>query len=146
MERLTLAQAIHNAIEAEHAAESFYAALAARCENADTHSFFRAMAVREHLHAESVAAFFTVPDGGVASWADLPVDGVETLPVWEDRPDLSLAEALELAKRCERHAADYYARMSAATDGPVASFFLEMQAYEEDHVCEIDRIRGVLGV
>jgi len=139
---VTLAQAITNAIAAEHAAEKFYLRLASGCADEKGRRILADIAAQERGHAvalESLAANLVA--GKLPERADVLIRGIETAPAGSDAEGLGLAEALEIAMEAENSAILYYDALATTSTGETASFFERMGKEEEGHAAAI---RGLL--
>ena len=135
---ITLAQAIRNAIAAEHAAEKFYLHLAAGCDAAQGRKILTEIAAQERGHAatlESLASKLVA--GQLPERADALVQGIETAPAGGSAEGLSLNEALEIAKDAENSAILYYDALASTASGEAATFFERMGKEEEGHAASI---------
>jgi len=131
---ITLAQAIRNAIAAEHAAEKFYLGLVAGCSDDKGRAILSNIAAQERQHAatlEEVAVRLVA--GQLPERADALVRGIETSPAGASPEGLSLAEALEIAVDAENSAILYYDALASTASGEAATFFEHMGKEEEAH-------------
>ncbi len=139
---ITLAQAIRNAIAAEHAAEKFYLRLAAGCGEAKGRKLLMDIAAQERNHAATLEALATkLVAGQLPERADALVQGIETAPAGSEAEGLSLAAALEIAVDAENSAILYYDALATTATGEAATFFERMGKEEEAHA---DAIRALL--
>jgi rubrerythrin len=135
---ITLAQAIKNAIVAEHAAQKFYLQLAARCASKKTHKLLTYLAGKERGHAtklEGVANRLVA--GQLPERAELPVQGIEGAPPEASAEGLGVAEALTLAIDAEDRAALYYQALASTATGEVAIFFEHLVKEEKNHAATL---------
>jgi rubrerythrin len=135
---ITLAQAIKNAIAAEHAAEKFYLRLAAGCADEQGRKLLGDIAAQERGHAatlESLAARLVA--GQLPDRADMLVHGIETAPAGSSAEGLGLTEALEIAVDAENSAILYYDALATTSTGEAAAFFERMGKEEESHAVAI---------
>jgi rubrerythrin len=142
MPMTSLAQAIRNAVEAEHAAARFYQRLLANTEDASARQFLERLVREEIDHARQIDE-----RGRELAGTDLPAAGnrlselVETAPGWEHVEDVSLAEALQVALEAEHQACLYYSAVADAFEGRDAEFFESLSRVEAEHA---ERIRKLL--
>ena len=135
---ITLAQAIKNAIAAEHAAEKFYLRLAAGCADEQGRALLTDIAAQERGHAatlESLAAKLVA--GKLPERADALVHGIETAPAGSDADGLGLSQALEIAIEAENSAILYYDALATTSTGDASAFFERMGKEEEGHAAAI---------
>jgi rubrerythrin len=135
---ITLAQAIKNAIAAEHAAEKFYLGLAESCADDKGRALLRDIAAQERGHAavlEDLAR--RLVDGQLPERADALVRGIESAPGAVGAEGLAWAEALELAIDAENSAILYYDALATTSTGDASAFFAQMGKEEEGHAAAI---------
>ena len=135
---ITLAQAMKNAIAAEHAAEKFYLGLAESCADEKGRALLRDIAAQERGHATGLEALAQrLVDGQLPERADALVRGIETTPGAVGAEGLGLTEALELAIDAENSAILYYDALASTSTGDAAAFFERMGKEEESHAAAI---------
>ncbi len=135
---ITLAQAIKNAIVAEHAAERFYLGLAESCADQGGRTLLREIAAQERDHAAGLEALAArLVAGQLPERADALVGGIETAPGAVGAQGLALAEALALAVDAENSAILYYDALASTASGEAAAFFARMGKEEEGHAAAI---------
>jgi rubrerythrin len=135
---ITLAQAIKNAIAAEHAAEKFYLRLAAGCADEPGRKLLADIAAQERGHAATLEALAAkLVDGNLPERADTLVHGIETAPAGGDAEGLGLTQALEIAVEAENSAILYYDALASTSTGEAAAFFERMGKEEEGHAAAI---------
>lgn len=135
---IALAQAIKNAIAAEHAAEQFYLCLADGCADEKGRKLLREIAAQERGHAaglEDMAARLVA--GKLPERADALVQGIETAPAGASAEGLNFVEALELAIEAENSAILYYDALASTSTGDASKFFEHMGKEEEGHAASI---------
>jgi len=143
---ITLAQAIKNAIAAEHAAEEFYLGLVAGCADEKGRAILSDIAAQERRHAatlEEVAGRLVA--GQLPDRADALVRGIETSPAGASPEGLSLAEALEIAVDAENSAILYYDALASTASGEAVTFFEQMGKEEEAHAAAIRLLLQEMG-
>lgn len=139
---ITLAQAIKNCIEVEHAAERYYRRLLQNTEDDEVHEFFTGMAEQEAEHAAWIAKLGEELEAGeLPDRADTKVKSVERSPGWDAAEDVSLEEAVEIALEAENSAALYYDAMTDFTTGKVKDFFGKLCKTEEQHAEKLRKFR-----
>jgi len=135
---ITLAQAIKNAIAAEHAAEKFYIRLAAGCADEKGRKILTDIAAQERGHAATLEALAAqLVAGKLPERADALVHGIETAPAGAESENLGLAEALEIAIDAENSAILYYDALATTSTGEASAFFERMGKEEEGHAAAI---------
>ena len=135
---ITLAQAMKNAIAAEHAAEKFYLGLAESCADEKGRALLRDIAAQERGHATGLEALAQrLVDGQLPERADALVRGIETTPGAVGAEGLGLTEALELAIDAENSAILYYDALATTSTGDASAFFERMGKEEEGHAAAI---------
>jgi rubrerythrin len=143
---LPLAQAIRNAIAAEHAAEKFYLGLAESCADVKGRAMLREIAAQERGHAAGLAAMAQrLVDGQLPERADALVHGIETAPGAVGAEGLGLTEALELAIDAENSAILYYDALATTSTGATAAFFARVGKEEEGHAAAIRALLAQAG-
>lgn len=138
---ITLAQAIRNAIAAEHAAEKFYLRLAQSTPDEKARQILLGIAAQEREHAaglEDVAKRLVA--GTMPERADKHVNVIESAPGAGDAENLSLREALEIAVDAENGAILYYDALATTSSGDAAIFFEQMGKEEEGHAVAIRKL------
>jgi rubrerythrin len=135
---ITLAQAIRNAIAAEHAAEKFYLRLAEATKEQEARAILTGIAAQESAHAAGLQAMAAkLVEGKLPEKADALVHGIETAPAGSDAADLSLGQALEIAVDAENSAILYYDALASTSTGEASAFFARMGKEEEGHAAAI---------
>jgi rubrerythrin len=143
---ITRAQAIKNAIAAEHAAEKFYLGMVAGCADDKGRAILTDIAAQERQHAaalEEVAGRLVA--GQLPERADALVRGIESSPAGASPEGLSLVEALEIAVDAENSAILYYDALASTASGEAASFFEHMGKEEEAHAAAIRLLLQEMG-
>ena len=138
---ITLAQAIKNAIAAEHAAEKFYLRLAAGCADEKARKILTDIAAQERAHSvtlESLGAKLVT--GQLPERADALVHVIETAPAGADSENLGVVEALEIAIDAENSAILYYDALATTSTGEASAFFERMGKEEEGHAAAVRAI------
>jgi rubrerythrin len=144
---ITLAQAIKNAIAAEHSAEKFYLRLAESVSDEKGRRILVDIARQERGHAATLEALAAkLVAGGLPERADALVHGIETAPAGDESEDLELSEALEIAMDAENSAILYYEALAATSSGEASTFFEQMGKEEEGHATSIRAMLADLGV
>jgi rubrerythrin len=139
MARLTLEQAIRNAIEAEKSAARFYRLLGESTGDAEARAFLERMVKEEEAHAAAIQDMGRkLTSGEIPGQADDNVECIETMPAWAYSDDISFDQALEIALDAENHAALYYSAISDGFEGKVAEFFGNLAKTEEQHVKNLE--------
>jgi rubrerythrin len=143
MTTVDTAQAIRNAIEAELAACRFYRLLSESTTDLEARAFLQEMASAETEHADAIRregeALFRGP---LPDKADSVVEVIETVPDWKYVDNVSLDEALAVAKAAEVQAALYYDAIADNLAGAPQAFFRELARTEEEHARRIDARRA----
>jgi rubrerythrin len=135
---ITLAQAIKNAIAAEHAAEQFYLRLADGCADEKGSAILRDIAAQERGHAATLEGLAVkLGAGELPERADDLVRGIETAPAGAHADGLAFAQALELAIEAENSAILYYDALATTSTGEASKFFEHMGKEEEGHAAAI---------
>jgi rubrerythrin len=143
---ITLAQAIKNAIAAEHAAEKFYLGLAESCADDKGRAMLREIAAQERGHAAGLEAMAQrLVSGQLPERADDLVRGIETAPGAVGAEGLGLTEALELAIDAENSAILYYDALATTSAGEASAFFERMGKEEEGHAAAIRALLAQAG-
>lgn len=138
---MTLAQAIKNAIAAEHEAEKLYLQLAARCADEKTRKVLTYLAGKERGHATSLEGVANrLVAGQLPEQAELPAHGIESAKVEASAEELGVAEALALAINAESNALLYYKALASTVTGEVAIFFEHLVKEEEDHAATLQAL------
>jgi len=131
---MTLGQAVRNAIQAERSSADFYRKAASRTSDSAARKFFEDMIGVEHLHAGEIERLSrSLHQGPLAERANVPVDIVETAPVWDYDEELDIDGALHVALEAEKHAALYYGVVAGYFEGRDEEFFRELARTEEEH-------------
>jgi len=132
--RLTLGQAVRNAISAERASAAFYRVLATRVSNPSAKKFFLELVGVEHLHATEIENVSrSLLHGPLAHRANIQVESVETAPWWTFDDNVDVVGAMYVALEAELHAARYYAMVASQLQGEEAEFFHSLARTEQDH-------------
>jgi rubrerythrin len=139
MTRITLEQAIRNAIEVELSAARFYEELAGNAADVSTRVFFEELQQEELGHARAIEALGRdLTDGRLPDVASEHWEIVETSPAWRHVDGTTYGQALEVALESERGAALFYAALAnAAASKVVRSFFDGLSQAETVHVRQI---------
>jgi len=144
---ITLAQAIKNAIAAEHSAENFYLRLANSVTDDKGRRILAEIARQERGHAATLEALASkLVAGRLPERADALVQGIETAPAGNGSENLELTEALEIAMDAENSAILYYEALAATSTGEASTFFEQMGKDEEGHATTIRAMLAELGV
>lgn len=139
---MTPGQVIRNAIEAEMAASRFYDLLAQSTHDSCARAFLQDMSKAELKHAQSIQRRGqNLVQGELPPKAEGNVEVVETLPEWQYVDDISLKEALAVAKSAEVQAALYYDAIADSLGPDLAEFFRELAREEEHHAQMLDEQR-----
>jgi rubrerythrin len=147
MAKLDAAQAIRNAIEAEHAARRFYQLLSESTADPEARAFLEEMAVAELEHARAIEREGeSLFEGPIPQRADSVVDVIETVPNWKYVDDISFDEALSIAKAAEIQAYLYYDAIADSFTGASQSFFRTLAQAEQEHARRIDARRAAQAV
>ncbi len=135
---ITLAQAIKNAIAAEHAAEQFYLRLADGCADEKGGAILRDIAAQERGHAATLEGLAVkLGAGKLPERADDLARGIETAPAAAHADGLAFSQALELAIEAENSAILYYDALATTSTGEASKFFEDMGKEEEGHAAAI---------
>jgi rubrerythrin len=121
MPRLTLGQALKNAMEGERAASRLYAMLATRVKEAEARTFLEDMSAQEAQPNTSVGEVTKL----------LPPVPLESL---------GFVEAVGLAIEAESQAHALYGAMAAQTRGMVSRFFTRMATAELQHAEQLQNL------
>lgn len=140
MAKLTLEQAIRNAIEVEKSASRFYRLLAESTADAEARAFLLKMVDEEEAHARAIEDMGKkIVQGELPNRPDDNVELVETAPEWAYVDNISYQQALSIALDAENHAALYYSAIADAFEGKVAEFFNSLARTEEQHVKNLEQ-------
>ena len=135
MTKLSLEQAIRNAIEVEEAAARFYKLLADSTADVKAKKFLEKMIAEEQGHARAIEDMGKeLTNGKIPGRPDDNCEIVETAPEWAYMDDISYGQALEIALDAENHAALYYSAVADGFTGPVSEFFRSLSSTEEQHI------------
>jgi rubrerythrin len=141
----SVGQAIRNAVEAERGSYRFYTFIAENTTDAEARKFLKEMAEQEKMHAEAVENLGKKLAGGqLPVSADDNVEVVETAPGWKFVEDISMAEALAIAREAEQSAILYYETLADCFPEPLKDFFAQIAKSEEDHLKTIEEKLGRL--
>ena len=136
---MSVGQAIRNAVEAERGSHRFYTFIAENTTDAEARGFLKEMAEQERVHAEAVENLGKKLAGGqLPVSADDNVEVVETAPAWKFVDDISLAEALSIAREAEQSAILYYETLADFFPEPLKGFFAQIAKTEEEHLRTIE--------
>lgn len=136
---ISLSQAIRNAVEAERGSYRFYIFVAENTTDKEARGFLKEMAEQEKMHADAVENLGKKLAGGqLPVRAEDNVEVVETAPGWKFVEDISLAEALHIAREAEQSAILYYETLADFFPEPLKDFFAQIARTEEDHLRTID--------
>jgi rubrerythrin len=141
MGKVTIEQAIRNAVEAERAAARFYSLLGDSTEDPEAKLFLQQMHEDELKHAAAIEHLAQ----GVTS-RDLPAraeDGyaaVETAPAWKYVDGIDYLSALRVALEAEHSAALYYGAVAEAFTGEQKQFFEDLSSTEEMHADRVEQM------
>jgi rubrerythrin len=138
---LTIGQAVRNAVEVEVAAGRFYRLLADSTQDARAKEFLLKLAVQEDAHAKAIEAMGKrLVQGELPQRAEDGVEIIEASPDWRFLDNVGFADALNVAREAEHHAALYYDALADAVDGPVSEFFTQLARTEEQHVRDVETL------
>ncbi len=141
MSRISLAQAVRNAIEGEYHAAEFYTMLARDNRDERAVRFLSRMADEELKHAQQIEGMGSLLGAGeLPDSPDIVVDGIETIRSAEGRADLTYREALEIALAAEHKARRFYDVVAALYDGEVALLFSTIARAEAQHAAQLDTL------
>jgi rubrerythrin len=143
LSKMTLEQAVRDALEAERFAALFYDELADLTDDRRAVGFFASMAAQERRHAERVQELGErLGAEGLADHAVIDVSHVETTVGWQHLKDITYRDALHIALQAEQAAVRFYRTMSELLDGEASILFAELAADELGHVAKLEVIRG----
>jgi rubrerythrin len=146
---LTLAQALRNVIDAEHAAARFYGQLVSKAGSDRVRDLLRELAAQEEQHAAAAEKMAEqLRCGELPGEPDVIVEEIEAIPSWLRATVIDLRQALEVALEAEQHAALYYDALADASEGETARLFRQMVLVEERHaemIASLQRDLGRLG-
>jgi rubrerythrin len=141
MPKMTLGQAVRNAIEAEWEAARYYTKLAAHAAGDDAQHFLQDMAGQEVEHARDLERFAASLDKGrVPEAPSRDVGELVALPALVPGEPLVYEAALELALDAESRAHAAYASLADAMGGPSAAFFSKLALAELQHAEQLQRL------
>lgn len=142
MRKLTLGQALRNAMTAELASKSFYTILADCTEDTKAQKFLRIMAYQEENHFVQIREFAkSADDVEVPSLPDENAELIETMPEWRDVDNIDYGNALRVALEAEHHAAmTYDAIADAITDESGRELFRTLAKTEEKHAANLEEL------
>ena len=144
MALIPLAQLVRNAIGIEEAAAAFYRDLAEGASEIRVRAFLLDMADQEVQHARQIAEFGTKLAGGELPQApDFAVEDVECAPGWRDARDLTMAQALDVARESEIQAYLFYDAVADRLTGNAATFFRVLAKTEQEHLKALQRLQAV---
>ncbi len=145
MSKLTLAQAIQAAIDAERSAVSFYSRLARNTTNHDARRLLEDLCRDEQGHEERLLELanelgdLELPEVGMAL-----AESIETREDYWDASDLTYEEALEIALEGERNAMMLYDALADGAPVAVRTFFRELSAVEGGHAQKLSSLLAKL--
>ncbi len=143
MSKMTLEQAVRDALEAERFAALFYDQLGELTDDRRARGFFASMAAQERRHAERVEELGErLGAEGLADHALIDVSHVETTVGWQHLNTITYQDALHIALQAEHAAVRFYRTMSELLDDEAATLFAELAADELGHVAKLEMIRG----
>ena len=142
MKALTLAEVVRDAIAAEKAAARFYKRLHDRTTDPQARRFLKGMAAEEARHAAILEVMAKRKDVMLPDGASATVDLVETAPAWKDAKDITIDQALEIAREAETQAALYYDALADGVGGELAAFFRDMARTEEQHIATVAQMKA----
>lgn len=141
MPRMTLGQAVRNAIEAEWEAARYYTRLSAHASEDDAQRFLQDMAEQEVEHASDLERFAaSLAKGRVPEAASRDVGEMVALPALVPGEPLVYEAALALALDAESRAHAAYGALADATDGPTTAFFTKLALAELQHAEQLQRL------
>jgi rubrerythrin len=141
MGKVTIEQAIRNAVEAERAAARFYSLLGDSTEDPEAKLFLEQMHDDELKHAAAIEHLAQ----GITS-RDLPAHAeegyavVETAPAWKYVDGIDYLSALRVALEAEQSAALYYGAVADAFMGEQKQFFEDLSLTEEKHAERVQQM------
>lgn len=139
MARLTIEQAIRNAVEAELAAARFYELLGESTEDPEAKLFLDQMRQDEIAHAKAIEELGKrVTAKELPVHADADCSNVETAPAWKFVDGIDYLSALRVALEAERSASLYYGAVAEAFTGEEKTFFEELAETEDGHAKRIE--------
>jgi rubrerythrin len=142
MTELSFQQAIRNAVAAENAAARYYRALAALDVEERVREFLYDMAKQEDAHARSIEETGRRLTGGeLPEQPDMDVSTVEAAPEWLIADDISLAQAVEIARDNEHKASLYYDTLADFCQEQAADFFHKLAETEMDHARKLEQFQ-----
>src|ERR1035437_7546690 len=143
---ITLAQAIRNAIAAEHAAERFYLRLAGATTDEHARQILADIAGQEREHATGLeATAVRLVEGKLPERADLLVNLIESAPGATHASNLSLRQVLAIAVDAENSAIHYYDALATTSTGEASIFFARRGQEEEGHAASIRKLLALAG-
>lgn len=141
MSKLSFQQAIRNAVASEKAAARFYRALAVLDVEPRVRNFLEEMAKQEDAHARSIEETGKLLVGGeLPERADMDVSRVEAAPEWLVADDISLPQAVEMARDNEHKASLYYDTLADYCAKPEADFFRKLADTEMEHARRLEHL------
>jgi rubrerythrin len=142
MTSITLAQAIRDAVASERAAARFYQQLHDRTTSLQAQRFLKGMADEEARHAAILEVMAERRDIALPEGESPLVEVVETAPAWKDVEDISIEDALEIAREAETQACLYYDALADGVDGELAAFFRGMSNTEKQHIETVAKMKA----
>lgn len=141
-EKLTLAQALKNVIEAEFKACEFYERLAANTSDPVARKVLRELVEEEAAHAAELEDLAQrLVDGPLPEIAEERTGDIEIQPHWAEVTEIRPEDALRLAIESENHAALMYSALADSVTGELAEFFELLSEKELSHA---SRLRALL--
>ncbi len=141
MGKVTIEQAIRNAVEAERAAARFYSLLGDSTEDPEAKVFLRQMHEDELKHAAAIEHLAQgVTSQGLPVRAEDGYAAVETAPAWKYVDGIDYLSALRVALEAEHSAALYYGAVAEAFTGEQKQFFEDLSSTEEMHAERVQQM------
>jgi rubrerythrin len=146
MSKVTLEQAIRDAIEVERSAAQFYEVLGANTDDDEAKEFLARMVAEEKAHERSIAEMGQkLTSGELPARASDNCEMVETAPDWAYAEGLDYRAALAVALEAEQHAALFYDAVADGFSEPrIRQFFVTLARTEEQHVAALEARLRVL--
>lgn len=139
MKELSFQQAIRNAVASEQSAARFYRALMALDVEQRVSEFLEEMAKQEDAHARAIEeAGRRLAGGELPEQPDMNVSSVEAAPEWLVADDITLPQAVAIARDNEHKASLYYDTLADYCAEPEAQFFRKLAETEMDHARRLE--------
>jgi rubrerythrin len=141
MGKLTLAQAIQTAIDAERSAVKFYSRLARNTNNSDARQLLQDLCKDEQKHEERLLELAQDIGNIALPEVGMPLaESIETRRDYLDATDLTYEQSLEVALEGERNAMMLYDALADGAPVAVQTFFRELSAVEGEHARKISSL------